>query len=121
MNQINKANDKQSARNISYIWVNRLFLILTPIITTPMITNFFGLETAGIWFLASIFASQLFLLEVGISTSLVRLLANSNIINDRKETIKIITTSFLSLFLISSLLILLIPAITIFFLSAFEI
>ena len=71
----NRATNQQTLFNISSIWINRVVLILIPLISTPLITNTFGLEVAGIWFLASIFGYQLLLLEIGISTSLVRLLA----------------------------------------------
>ena len=121
MNKKNVAKEDQSLKNIFYIWINRLLLILSPIITTPIITNFFGLEIAGIWFLASIFASQLLLLEIGISTSLVRLLARDDIINDFNKTKEIIVTSFVTLASISIIIFLSIPLISQFFLSAFNI
>lgn len=121
MNKKNVAKEDQSLKNIFYIWINRLLLILSPIITTPIITNFFGLEIAGIWFLASIFASQLLLLEIGISTSLVRLLARDDIINDFNKTKEIIVTSFVTLASISIIIFLSIPLVSQFFLSAFNI
>jgi O-antigen/teichoic acid export membrane protein len=121
MSSKNKTNDKQSLKNIFYIWVNRLLLILTPIVTTPIITKFFGLEIAGIWFLASIFASQLLLLEIGISTSLVRLLARDDIFNSIKNTKEIIATAFITLTFISLIILALMPVISNFFLTSFNI
>ena len=121
MNQVNKVSEKQSLKNILYIWGNRLLLILTPIITTPIIINYFGLDVAGIWFLASIFASQLMLLEIGISTSLVRLLARDNIVNNIIKTKQIITTAFWTLLMLSAFILTLMSVISNFFLTAFDI
>lgn len=121
MKKQNLAKDEQSLKNIIYIWINRFLLIITPIVTTPIITNYFGLEVAGIWFLASIFASQLILLEIGISTSLVRILAKENVVNDFFKTIEFVATAFLTLILISFLILILMPVVSNFFLTAFEI
>ena len=90
----NKASNKQTLLNVSTIWINRVVLILIALISTPLITNTFGLEVAGIWFLASIFGYQLLLLEVGISTSLVRLLAKKDIFQSKEKSLKIISTAF---------------------------
>ena len=101
MTNINITSDKQFLKNINFIWINIILLIVTPIFTTPIITNYFGLEIAGIWFLCSILASQLLLLEIGITTSLVRLLARPHIVRSNLETCKVICTAFYSLLFMS--------------------
>ncbi len=117
----NKASNKQTLLNVSTIWINRVVLILIALISTPLITNTFGLEVAGIWFLASIFGYQLLLLEVGISTSLVRLLAKKDIFQSKEKSLKIISTAFFSLILISLLLIAGVDKISQYFIQAFDI
>ena len=39
----NRATNQQTLFNISSIWINRVVLILIPLISTPLITNTFGL------------------------------------------------------------------------------
>ena len=117
----NKASNKQTLLNVSTIWINRVVLILIALISTPLITNTFGLEVAGIWFLASIFGYQLLLLEVGISTSLVRLLAKKDIFQSKEKSLKIISTAFFSLILISLILIAGVEKISQYFIQAFDI
>lgn len=117
----NRATNQQTLFNLSSIWINRVVLILIPLISTPLITNTFGLEVAGIWFLASIFGYQLLLLEIGISTSLVRLLAKKNIFMSKEKSFKIISTAFFSLTFVSFFLIFGIEKITQYFILAFDI
>jgi len=120
MTSNNIASDSQSIKNIYFIWLNRIFLILTPIVVTPIITNFFGLEIAGIWFFISVFSSQLLLLEIGISTSLIRLLARPENFQSRRNTINIIVTSLYLLIFISLILAISAPWITTFLLKTFN-
>lgn len=117
----NEVSNKQTLLNVSSIWVNRAILILIPLISTPLITNTFGLEVAGIWFLASIFGYQLLLLEVGISTSLVRLLAKKDIFQSEEKSLKIISTAFFTLISISILLMTGVEKISQFFIQTFNI
>jgi len=121
MTNINITSDKQFLKNINFIWINRILLIVTPIFTTPIITNYFGLEIAGIWFLCSILASQLLLLEIGITTSLVRLLARPHIVRSNLETCKVICTAFYSLLFMSLILLCFSFLIVDLFLKTFEI
>ena len=96
----------QTARNVVAIWANRVLAIAAPLVTTPLIVAHFGLETTGIWLLASQLASHLMLLDIGLGTSLIRLLARSKALGDDKLASEYLSTAFYSLAACSAVLLL---------------
>lgn len=79
--------------------------ILVPLITTPIIANHFGLATTGIWVITTQLINQLLLLDVGLSNSLIRLLAQNHVVKNKKETARILATVFWALALLGILLV----------------
>jgi O-antigen/teichoic acid export membrane protein len=94
----------QTARNVIAIWVNRVLAIVAPLVITPIVLGRLGLETTGVWLLASQLASHLMLLDIGLGTSLMRLLARSKALGDDKLASRYVSTAFYSLAVCSLIL-----------------
>jgi O-antigen/teichoic acid export membrane protein len=88
---------RQTVRNLLSIWANRLLAIAAPLVTTPLIANEFGLAMTGLWLLASQLASQLALLDAGISNSLIRLLARERGQGTAESRARFVSTAFAAL------------------------
>lgn len=95
---------RQTARNLLSIWANRLLAIAAPLVTTPLIANEFGLALTGLWLLASQLASQLALLDAGISNSLIRLLARERGQGTPRSRARFVSTAFAALSVVGALL-----------------
>jgi O-antigen/teichoic acid export membrane protein len=100
---------RQTARNLLSIWANRLLAIAAPLITTPLIANEFGLALTGLWLLASQLASQLALLDAGISNSLIRLLARERGQGTVQSRARFVSTAFAALAVVGAVLLAVAP------------
>jgi O-antigen/teichoic acid export membrane protein len=100
---------KKTIGNVFSIWVNRIFLILVALITTPIIINHFGLTVFGVWLLINQLAQHLMLLELGVNTSLTRLLTFQRVKADLIEGSRYLSASFYLLLIIGLLIISLAP------------
>lgn len=102
--QSHQPTQRQTARNLISIWANRLLAIAAPLITTPLIANEFGLALTGLWLLASQLASQLALLDAGISNSLIRLLARERGQGSPESRARFVSTAFAALSVVGAVL-----------------
>ncbi len=109
----------QTRRNVGAIWGNRILAILVPLLTTPVIANHFGLQAMGVWLLATQLASHLMLFDVGITNSLVRLLARPEA-DDPRLAARVLATSFYTLAGIGAAMLLVAPMAGHLFLTAFK-
>ena len=55
--------------------MSKIFMILLPLIATPIILKSLGLEVYAIWAVAAQLSAQLLLFDAGLINSLVRLFA----------------------------------------------
>lgn len=100
---------RRSSINVLALWGQRAGGILVTIITTPIITNHFGLELVGIWLLVSQFSQHLTLLELGLNTSLTRFLASCRAKSDLVEASRYLSASVLVLLLMGAIVLLSAP------------
>lgn len=117
----NEPSVKQTIKNVISIWLNRALLILTSIITTPLILHYYGQEATGIWLIASQIAIHLMLLDAGFTNSIVRFLSKNKSLNNAAAASCYLSTAFLSLLGIGALLLLFSGASGTLFISVFEV
>ena len=96
-------NNLVEIRNIVSIWMSKIFMILLPLIATPIILKSLGLEVYAIWAVAAQLSAQLLLFDAGLINSLVRLFAKYE--NSETKLISIFSISLMYLLFISTLLI----------------
>jgi O-antigen/teichoic acid export membrane protein len=111
---------RQTGINILVMWISRLLAILAPLITTPIITKYYGIEKLGVWLLIVQYTSFLQLLDLGLNTSLGRFLARYGALGDKERMSRYLSTCFLFLCGIGALVVLLSPLVALGFYSSFD-
>ena len=73
---------KRSAANVAAIWLLQAGTLLFALVSMPLVTHRFGLEGLGVWLLVQQIASLFQLLELGLASSLGRILSRDLALHD---------------------------------------
>lgn len=97
--KLKKSFKDQIYRNIVSGWSAIFLMTIVGILLTPTILNQYGKEVYGIWFLIFNFIAYFYLVDFGFTSAITRLFASYNA-DKNFNTIKLISTAYLTIILI---------------------
>ena len=104
---INLPGLQRSASNVLSIWLLQAATLLFALISVPLVTHRFGLEGLGIWLLVQQLTSHMQLLELGLTSSLGRLLSRDHALNKVATYTRHASTAIVILLVMGGFLVLL--------------
>lgn len=88
---------KQILKNTMTGWFEMLVLVVSGLLATPILINYFGKEGYGVWVLVGSIVGYFALLDLGVSNSVSRFVAKYDAREDKEGLARVITNSiFLS-------------------------